>query len=54
MSLLSMTKTLVKSLFHGPYTSLYPIKKKGTFERTRGKIDNNISECIYCGMCERR
>jgi len=54
MSLLSMTKTLLKSLFHGPYTGLYPIEKKKKYEYTRGKIDNNISDCIFCGMCERR
>lgn len=54
MSLLSMTKTLLKSLFHGPYTNMYPIKKKENFALTRGKIENNISDCIFCGMCERR
>ena len=54
MSILGMTKTLIKSLFHGPYTGLYPIEKKQTFENTRGQIENNISECIYCGICERR
>lgn len=54
MSILSMTKTLFKSIVHGPYTVLYPIKKKETFERTRGKIENNIPNCIFCGMCERR
>jgi len=54
MSILSMTKTLFKSIIHGPYTVLYPIKKKETYERTRGKIEINIDDCIYCGMCERR
>ena len=54
MSILSMTKTLFKSLLHGPYTVNYPIKKKETFEITRGKIEINMPECIYCGMCQRR
>lgn len=54
MSLLSMTKTLIKSIFHGPYTNLYPIKEKEYYEITRGKVNNNISKCIFCGMCERR
>jgi formate hydrogenlyase subunit 6/NADH:ubiquinone oxidoreductase subunit I len=54
MSVLSITKTLFKSIFHGPYTEQYPLKKKETFERTRGKIDNNISECIFCSLCEKR
>lgn len=54
MSILSMTKTLLKSLAHGPYTVLYPIKKKENFKITRGKIGITISDCIFCGMCERR
>ena len=54
MSILSMTKTLFKSIAHGPYTVLYPIKKKDSFDRTRGKVAIEISECIYCSMCQRR
>jgi formate hydrogenlyase subunit 6/NADH:ubiquinone oxidoreductase subunit I len=54
MSILSMTKTLIGSVLHGPYTVLYPIKKKEKFERTRGRVGITISDCIYCSMCERR
>lgn len=54
MSILSMTKTLFKSVIHGPYTVKYPLAKKAVFERTRGSIDNDIENCIFCGMCERR
>ncbi len=54
MSILSMSKTLFKNLFHGPYTTLYPIKPKENFERTRGKIEIEIEDCIFCGMCQRR
>lgn len=54
MSILSMSRTLFKSLLHGPYTVLYPLKKKDTFERTRGKIEIEISQCIYCGICQKR
>jgi formate hydrogenlyase subunit 6/NADH:ubiquinone oxidoreductase subunit I len=49
-----MSKTLFKSIVHGPYTELYPIKKKESFERTRGSINNNIDDCIFCGICEKR
>lgn len=49
-----MSKTLFKSILHGPYTVLYPIKKKDTFDATRGRIENNISACIFCSLCERR
>lgn len=54
MSILSMSKTLFKSILHGPYTVQYPIKKKEHYDRTRGKIEITISDCIYCGMCMRR
>jgi formate hydrogenlyase subunit 6/NADH:ubiquinone oxidoreductase subunit I len=54
MSILSMTKILFKNLFHGPYTTLYPVKPKENFERTRGHIGITIDDCIFCGMCERR
>lgn len=54
MSILKMSKTLFKNLFHGPYTVQYPIKQKDKYERTRGKIAIDIDDCIFCGMCERR
>jgi ech hydrogenase subunit F len=54
MSVLSMSKILFKNLLHGPYTTQYPIKKREHFERTRGKIEISIDDCIFCGMCERR
>lgn len=54
MSILSMTKTLFKSMAHGPYTVLYPLKKKDSFEHTRGKIGIDINDCIYCGICMKR
>lgn len=54
MSLLSMSKTLFKNLFHGPYTVLYPIKQKEKYERTRGRVDIDIDSCIFCGICQKR
>jgi formate hydrogenlyase subunit 6/NADH:ubiquinone oxidoreductase subunit I len=54
MSILRMSKLLFKNLFHGPYTVLYPVKQKETYERTRGKIAIDIEDCIFCGLCERR
>jgi len=53
MSFFSMTKTLLKSLFHGPYTVCYPKNNKDKIAITRGKIEITIEDCIYCGMCSR-
>jgi ech hydrogenase subunit F len=54
MSILRMSKTLFKNLFHGPYTTPYPVKPKENFERTRGKMEISIDDCIFCSMCARR
>jgi formate hydrogenlyase subunit 6/NADH:ubiquinone oxidoreductase subunit I len=54
MSLLRMTKTLFKNVIHGPYTTLYPVKPKENFERTRGKVAIDVDDCILCGLCMRR
>ena len=54
MSIFSMTKTLCKSILHGPYTVQYPLKPKEKYERTRGRIEIEINDCIFCGMCSRR
>ena len=53
MSFLSMTKTLVKSLIHGPYTLMYPLKKKEVFQYTKGSIQIDAEKCIHCGLCGR-
>lgn len=54
MSILSMSKILFKNLIHGPYTTLYPMKPKENFERTRGAIGIVVDNCIFCGICEKR
>lgn len=54
MSILSMSKTLFKSIFRGPYTVLYPVKEKPVYTATRGRIENDISQCIFCSLCQRR
>lgn len=54
MSSFSMSKLLAKSLFHGSYTEKYPTEPKVNYSKTRGKIHIEISECIFCGMCEKR
>ncbi|KYH30224.1 MULTISPECIES: 4Fe-4S dicluster domain-containing protein [Clostridium] len=54
MSILTITKTLFKSVFHGPYIKNYSLDKKDAFKNTRGKIEINISQCIFCGLCQRR
>ncbi len=49
-----MTKTVTKNLLSGPATLMYPKKKRSFTPITRGRVEVNINECIFCGMCSRR
>ena len=33
---------------------MYPKKKRVFVPMSRGKVEVNINECIFCGMCDRR
>lgn len=39
MSVFKMSKTLLKNIFHGPYTVPYPVKKKETYDGPEGKLE---------------
>ena len=41
------------NLFKPPATSQYPFKPRKVYEADRGKVINNIDNCIFCGMCMR-
>jgi formate hydrogenlyase subunit 6/NADH:ubiquinone oxidoreductase subunit I len=49
-----MTKTVTKNLLGGPATLMYPKVKRNFTAITRGRIENNINKCIFCGLCSRR
>ena len=50
----TMTKTVIKNLLAGPATLMYPKRKRTFTPITRGRVDNDINKCIFCGMCSRR
>jgi len=54
MRLFTMTKTVTKNLLGGPATLMYPKVKRSFTAITRGRVENNINKCIFCGMCSRR
>lgn len=49
-----MMKTLLKNLLSGPATLMYPQRKRTYTPITRGRVDNDINRCIFCGLCSRR
>jgi ech hydrogenase subunit F len=50
----NMLKLVFKNLFNKPATRLYPVAKENTFERTRGRIFFDQTDCIYCSICARK
>lgn len=54
MKALMMTRTLFRNLLSGPATLMYPQRKRTYAPLTRGRVENNIDQCIFCGLCGRR
>lgn len=53
MSCLTFAREMLKNLFSPPVTTEYPLKPKQFVPGVRGKVVNNIDNCIFCGMCQR-
>jgi ech hydrogenase subunit F len=49
-----MFNRIMKNLFSTPATRLYPVSNREPFERTRGRIHFDETNCVYCGMCQRK
>ncbi len=54
MRIFVMTKTLLRNIFQGYATLMYPKIKREYTAVTRGGIENDIGECILCGLCAKR
>jgi len=54
MRIFVLSKTLIRNIFQGPATLMYPQRKRVYTRITRGKIENNIAKCIFCGLCGKR
>ncbi|MFW6324474.1 MAG: 4Fe-4S binding protein [Desulfovibrionales bacterium] len=48
-----MTSAVFRNLIKGSATRLYPAIKRDPFEGVRGTVKNDLSGCIFCGICER-
>lgn len=49
-----MLNMVLKNLFSKPATRLYPYNKRETFERYRGRIVCDDTNCIYCTLCAKK
>jgi formate hydrogenlyase subunit 6/NADH:ubiquinone oxidoreductase subunit I len=54
MKIFVMAKTVIRNIFQGPATLMYPKKKREYTAVTRGSIENDIGKCILCGLCAKR
>jgi len=54
MGIMHFSRTVLKNLGGKPATRLYPRQKREPFERTRGHIAINESDCIFCGICQKK
>lgn len=50
---MSFTKTALRNLVSKPVTTEYPAVPKEYPERTRGHVEIEIEDCIFCGLCMR-
>jgi ech hydrogenase subunit F len=49
-----MLPTVLKNLFTGYATRLYPVQVREPFDKARGHITFNDDKCILCGACALR
>ena len=54
MKIFTMTKTVSRNLVTGPATLMYPQRERSYPLITRGRINNAIERCIFCGLCAKR
>lgn len=54
MGMMKFSKIVFYNLFTKPVTTMYPLKKKEFFERTRGHVTIAINTCIFCGICSKK
>lgn len=54
MSLLSVSRIILKNFISKPVTEKYPFTPKVYPEKARGSINIEIEKCIFCSICQRK
>ncbi len=54
MNLFVMLKTVIISFLTGPATLMYPERQRKYTTITRGMINIDINQCIFCGLCGKK
>ena len=45
---------VLKNLFGGPATRMYPFERRESFDKARGHVEMDMSACTFCGACAKR
>ncbi len=51
--IMAFTKTVLKNLVSKPVTTSYPFEPAVYPERSRGHVDIDIENCVFCGLCSK-
>ena len=54
MAFFTIAKSLFTTLLKGPATEKYPLVPRSYCRGSRGSIKIEITDCIFCGMCQRK
>ena len=54
LKILSFASHALSNLFHKPVTRNYPFVERIYPERTRGHVDINVDDCLFCGICAKK
>lgn len=49
-----MLGNILKNMVSKPATRMYPVEKREPYKDTRGHIDMDIGNCIFCGICSKK
>jgi formate hydrogenlyase subunit 6/NADH:ubiquinone oxidoreductase subunit I len=47
-----MLTTILKNLFTGHATRLYPVEKREPFNGAKGELKIDIDKCVMCTLCQ--
>lgn len=54
MAILNLAKMVLRSMVNKPATLMYPVVQREYTENTRGHIDIDVENCVFCGICNKK
>jgi ech hydrogenase subunit F len=51
MSFFTMAGTTLANLFRKPATRMYPAAGRTYPDTTRGHVEIDVAQCVFCGLC---